>query len=90
MSITIASIPLDIWRDMKRLCEAAHVSPEKVLPHNLRHLFARAFYAVEKDILRLSDILGHSSVATTRIYTTESGREHLRQVNLMNLVVTLT
>lgn len=80
----------NIWRDMKRLCEAAHVSPEKVFPHNLRHLFARAFYAVEKDILRLSDILGHSSVATTRIYTTESGREHLRQVNLMNLVVTLT
>lgn len=80
----------NIWRDMKKLCEAAHVSPEKVFPHNLRHLFARAFYAIEKDIVRLSDILGHSNVSTTRIYTMDSGREHLRQVNLMNLVVTLT
>lgn len=78
----------NIWRDIKKLCDVAHVSPEKVFPHNLRHLFARAFYAVEKDIVRLSDILGHSSVSTTRIYTMDSGREHLRQVNLMNLVVT--
>lgn len=77
----------NIWRDMKKLCEAAHVSPEKVFPHNLRHLFARAFYDIEKDIVRLSDILGHSNVSTTRIYTMDSGREHLRQVNLMNLVV---
>lgn len=77
----------NIWRDMKKLCEAAHVSPEKVFPHNLRHLFARAFYAIEKDVVRLSDILGHSNVSTTRIYTVDSGKEHLRQVNLMNLVV---
>lgn len=80
----------NIWRDMKKLCESAHVSPEKVFPHNLRHLFARAFYAIEKDIVRLSDILGHSNVSTTRIYTMDSGREHLRQVNLMNLVVILS
>ncbi len=89
--VTKGGKPVDrsnIWRDMKKLCEGAHVSPEKVFPHNLRHLFARAFYAVEKDIVRLSDILGHSSVSTTRIYTMDSGREHLRQVNLMNLVVT--
>ncbi len=90
--VTKGGKPVDrsnIWRDMKKLCERAHVSPEKVFPHNLRHLFARAFYAVEKDIVRLSDILGHSSVSTTRIYTMDSGREHLRQVNLMNLVMTL-
>lgn len=77
----------NIWRDMKKLCEAAHISPEKVFPHNLRHLFARVFYAIEKDIVRLSDILGHSNISTTRIYTIESGREHIRQVNMMNLVV---
>lgn len=89
--VTKGGKPVDrsnIWRDMKKLCEGAHVPPEKVFPHNLRHLFARSFYAVEKDIVRLSDILGHSSVSTTRIYTMDSGREHLRQVNLMNLVVT--
>lgn len=77
----------NIWRDMKKLCEAAHVPSEKVFPHNLRHLFARAFYAIEKDIVRLSDLMGHSSVSTTRIYTMDSGREHFRQVNLMDLVV---
>lgn len=80
----------NVWRDMKKLCGSANVSPEKVFPHNLRHLFARAFYAIEKDIIRLSDILGHSSVSTTRIYTMDSGREHIRQVNLMNLVVLLS
>lgn len=88
--VTRGGKPVDrsnIWRDMKKLCETARVSPEKVFPHNLRHLFARAFYAVEKDIVRLSDILGHSNISTTRIYTVDSGREHLRQINLMNLVV---
>lgn len=80
----------NIWRDMKKLCTAAHVDPEKVFPHNLRHLFARAFYALEKDIVRLADLLGHSSVATTRIYTMDGGTEHLRQINLMNLVVLLS
>lgn len=80
----------NIWRDMKNLCNAAHVDPEKVFPHNLRHLFARAFYALEKDIVRLADLLGHSSVATTRIYTMDGGTDHLRQINLMNLVVSLS
>lgn len=91
--VTRGGKPVDrsnIWRDMKKLCEAAHVIPEKVFPHNLRHLFARAFYAIEKDIVRLSDILGHSNISTTRIYTMDSGKEHIRQVNLMNLVVFLS
>jgi len=61
---------------MKKLCRAANVSKGKVFPHNLRHLFARTFYAVNKDIVRLADVLGHSSVNTTRIYTMESGYVH--------------
>lgn len=80
----------NIWRDMKNLCTSARVSPEKVFPHNLRHLFARSFYSLEKDISRLADVLGHSSIATTRIYTMESGYNHFRQVNLLNLVVSLS
>lgn len=83
--------PLDrsnIWRDMKALCESAGVEPGKVFPHNLRHLFARTYYTLEKDLSRLADILGHSSVNTTRIYTAESGRVHARQVERMGLVLT--
>lgn len=83
--------PLDrsnIWRDMKKLCESAGVEPEKVFPHNLRHLFAKTYYSLEKDLSRLADILGHSSVNTTRIYTVESGRIHARQVERMRLVIT--
>ena len=80
----------NIWRDMKNLCASARVSPEKVFPHNLRHIFARSFYSLEKDISRLADVLGHSSIATTRIYTMESGYNHFRQVNLLNLVVSLS
>lgn len=83
--------PLDrsnIWRDMKRLCESAGVEPDKVFPHNLRHLFARTYYTLEKDLSRLADILGHSSVNTTRVYTMESGRVHARQVERMGLVLT--
>lgn len=83
--------PLDrsnIWRDMKALCESAGVEPGKVFPHNLRHLFARTFYSMEKDLSRLADILGHSSVNTTRIYTAESGLAHARQVERMGLVLT--
>ena len=83
--------PLDrsnIWRDMKALCESAGVEPGKVFPHNLRHLFARTFYSIEKDLSRLADILGHSSVTTTRIYTVESGSIHARQIGRLNLVVT--
>lgn len=83
--------PLDrsnIWRDMKALCESAGVAREKVFPHNLRHLFARTFYAAEKDLSRLADILGHSSVSTTRIYTAESGAVHAAQMERLNLVIT--
>lgn len=67
----------NIWRDMKALCEKANVAPGKVFPHNLRHLFARTFYSIERDIVRLADLLGHSSINTTRIYTIETGRQHL-------------
>lgn len=56
----------NIWREMKDLCEEANVNPKKVFPHNLRHLFARVFYGIEKDIAKLADILGHSSINTTR------------------------
>lgn len=83
--------PLDrsnIWRDMKRLCESAGVEPGKVFPHNLRHLFARTYYSMEKDLSRLADILGHSSVNTTRIYTVESGAVHQRQLERMDLIIT--
>ncbi len=82
--------PLDrsnIWKMMKNLCKDAKVNQEKVFPHNLRHLFARTYYKIEKDISRLADILGHSSINTTRIYTIESGNCHARQMNKMKLIV---
>jgi len=81
--------PLDrsnIWADMKKLCDSAGVSKEKVFPHNLRHLFARTYYSIQKDIVRLADILGHSSVDTTRIYTMETGEEHRKQIEKMHLL----
>ena len=71
--------PLDrsnIWSDMKKLCKAANVSEQKVFPHNLRHLLARTYYSLQKDIVRLADILGHSNANTTRIYTLETGEIH--------------
>lgn len=83
--------PLDrsnIWKDMKKLCETAGVDPHKVFPHNLRHLFARTFYALDHDLSRLADILGHSSIATTRIYTAECGTVHARQVERLGLLIT--
>lgn len=83
--------PLDrsnVWRDMKNLCETAAVLREKVFPHNLRHLFAKTYYSFEKDLSRLADILGHSSVNTTRIYTRESGEIHARQIERLDLVIT--
>lgn len=89
--VTRSGKPMDrsnIWREMKALCQAAGVEPGKVFPHNLRHLFARTFYAMEKDLSRLADILGHSSVNTTRIYTAESGAVHARQIERMGLIVT--
>lgn len=81
--------PLDrsnIWADMKKLCAAAGVAKEKVFPHNLRHLFARTYYRLQKDIVRLADILGHSSVETTRIYTMETGDVHRKQIEKMHLL----
>ena len=76
----------NIWKMMKALCESAGVSREKVFPHNLRHLFARTFYSLQKDIVRLADILGHSSVNTTRIYTMETGETHRRQIQKLGLL----
>ena len=67
----------NIWRDIKSLCNRAEVAPCKAFPHNLRHLFARTFYSIERDIVRLADLLGHSSINTTRIYTIETGKQHL-------------
>ena len=72
---------------MKNLCKEAGVDPQKVLPHNLRHLFARVFYGIEKDIAKLADILGHSSINTTRIYIISSGTEHLRRMESMHLIL---
>ena len=82
--------PLDrsnIWADMKKLCSTAGVSEKKVFPHNLRHLFARTYYTVQKDIVRLADILGHASVNTTRIYTMESGEIHRKQLQHLGLLL---
>ena len=77
----------NIWREMKSLCAEANVNPKKVFPHNLRHLFARVFYAVEKDIAKLADILGHSSINTTRIYIISTGTEHRRRMERMRLIM---
>lgn len=82
--------PLDrstIWAQMKRLCEGAGVKKSKVFPHNLRRLFACVFYGMEKDIAKLADVLGHSSINTTRIYIMTSGMEHRRQLERMGLVI---
>ena len=76
-----------IWKDMKELCEQANVSPSKVFPHNLRHLFARTFYGIEKDIAKLADILGHASINTTRIYIVTTGAEHKRKMEHMRLII---
>lgn len=82
--------PLDrsnIWRMMKSLCDEAGVSKNKVFPHNLRHLFARTFYGIEKDIVRLADVLGHSSVNTTRIYTMENYEHHRKLIQKLGLLL---
>lgn len=82
--------PLDrssIWRQMKQLCKSADVAPSKVFPHNLRKLFARTFYGIEKDIAKLADILGHSSINTTRIYIMTTGAEHCRKIERLGLVI---
>ena len=77
----------NIWREMKGLCEQAGVNPQKVFPHNLRHLFARVFYGIEKDIAKLADILGHSSINTTRIYIISTGDEHRKRMEHMRLIL---
>ncbi len=75
-----------IWAEMKALCKRAGVEPSKVFPHNLRHLFATLFYKICKDIVRLADVLGHSSIETTRIYLLTSGEEHRRQLERLGLI----
>lgn len=77
----------NIWREMKALCKEANVNPQKVFPHNLRHLFARVFYGIEKDIAKLADILGHSSINTTRIYIISTGTEHRKRMENMHLIM---
>lgn len=87
--ITRTGKPLDrstIWKMMKALCDTAGVEKNKVFPHNLRHLFARTYYSLQKDIVRLADILGHSSINTTRIYTMETGEVHRRQIQKLGLL----
>ena len=88
--VTKGGRPLDrsnLWREMKSLCREARVAAGKVFPHNLRHLFARTFYKVERDLARLADILGHSSVDTTRIYTLETGLAWRRRLDRLNLLL---
>ena len=75
-----------IWTEMKGLCAAAGVEASKVFPHNLRHLFAKTFYKVHRDIVRLAGVLGHSSIDTTRIYLLTTGAEHVRQLDCLGLV----
>ena len=77
----------NIWREMKALCAEANVNPQKVFPHNLRHLFARVFYGIEKDIAKLADILGHASIDTTRIYIISTGAEHRKRMEAMRLIL---
>ena len=82
--------PLDrvtVWKLMKALCAQAGVDPQKVFPHNLRHLFARTFYRLNHDLSKLADLLGHSSIETTRIYIMESGAEHQRLLEQMHLLL---
>ena len=88
--VTRSGRPMDrvaVWRTMKALCKQAGVAWKKVFPHNLRHLFARTFYSIEKNLSKLADILGHSSIETTRIYIMESGAEHERLLNEMHLLL---
>ena len=75
-----------IWAEMKALCAKAGVERSKVFPHNLRHLFARLFYRACRDVVKLADVLGHSSIETTRIYLISTGAEHARQLERLGLV----
>ena len=88
--VTRTGRPVDrsnLWREMQALCSRAGVEARKVFPHNFRHLFARAFYALDKDLAKLADLLGHASIETTRIYIMESGAEHKRQVERLGLIL---
>ena len=76
----------NIWREMKALCVEADVNPQKVFPHNLRHLFARCFYQACRDVAKLADVLGHSSIETTRIYLISTGAEHARTLDRLRLI----
>ncbi len=75
-----------IWAEMKTICGKARVAPSKVFPHNLRHLFARCFYRATRDVAKLADVLGHSSIDTTRIYLISTGAEHARQLERLRLI----
>ena len=75
-----------IWAEMKGVCRAAGVAPSKVFPHNLRHLFARCFYRMSRDVAKLADVLGHSSIETTRIYLISTGAEHARTLDQLRLI----
>lgn len=77
----------NVWKMMKGICKEARVNQRKVFPHNMRHLFARIFYSMKKDIVKLADVLGHSSMETTRIYIKSTGKEHKRQLDKMKLVI---
>ena len=88
--VTKKGRPVDrsnVWHEMKKLCQQAGVNARKVFPHNLRHLFAVTFYRQQKDLAKLADILGHSSIETTRIYAMESGAEHQRMINALHLTM---
>ena len=75
-----------IWAEMKAICKQAGVAPSKVFPHNLRHLFARTFYKVCRDVVQLADVLGHSSIETTRIYLATTGDEYVRRMDRLGLI----
>lgn len=77
----------NLWTAMKKLAREANVAADKIFPHNLRHLFAKTYYSITKDISRLADLLGHSSINTTRIYTMSSGHEHQQQIERLGLVL---
>lgn len=76
-----------VWYELKRLCRAAGVAASRVFPHNFRHLFAQTFYRATRDIAKLADVLGHSSIETTRIYLVTTGEEHQRQLDRLGLVL---
>lgn len=88
--VTRTGKPIDrsnVWKLMKSLCKIAGVNKDKVFPHNLRHLFARTYYSIQKDIVRLADVLGHTNVNTTRIYTMETGIIHRNQIEKLGLIL---